>query len=194
MIQSLECPSCGGRLQIDSLNTTLTDCTFCGARLIFLGPQTLSVAKTTASPATNETKVDLSPIFARAVLLKQQGDVDGALAVYQRILSLSPDNTQALYASVVLYKEKGDLQRALAVYEDILRIKPDDTNALYGRAVLFKQLGDIDSALGTYQAILRIKPEDTNALASVAVLYKQKGEIGAAIAVYEQIDRIKNGK
>lgn len=191
MIQPLECPNCGGRLEITTLNATLTDCHFCNARLVFVGPHTLVIAKN--PPPTEAKTYDLSPIFARAVLFIEMGDLDGALGAYQRTLSFSPDNTQALYGCLNIYKQKDDHPNTLRIYNEILRVKPQDTNALYGLAVLFKQTNDLDSAIASYQTILRLKPEDTSALAAMAVLYKQKGDLNAALAVYGEIDRIKNG-
>jgi O-antigen ligase len=69
------------------------------------------------------------------------GDLDRALEAFDRALTLSPNDPQALVLRATVAARRGDLPAAVADAERAARLTPEDANALSLLASLYEQLG-----------------------------------------------------
>ena len=64
---------------------------------------------------------------------RTQGDLDGALADYQQVLALIPDDAPAYNARGRVYQAKGDLDAALRDFTRAIQLNPEYANAYNNR-------------------------------------------------------------
>ncbi len=73
---------------------------------------------------------------------QQQGDLDGALAAYQKAASLDPSYPVPRNDVGILYEQRGDLERAKQAYQQALAVDPNYLDAHTNLALLAEQMGD----------------------------------------------------
>ena len=95
--------------------------------------------------------IEISPRAAfynnRANLYKEQGEVQLALADYQKALEINPNNANAYNNRANLYQQQGEMELALADYQKALEINPNYANAYGGRGLLYQQMGNQPAAI-----------------------------------------------
>lgn len=65
----------------------------------------------------------------RGLVESQTGNLDAALASFDRAAQLAPDNTQPLILKGMTLEQAGQADGAAAAYQQALRVSPDDANA-----------------------------------------------------------------
>lgn len=91
-------------------------------------------------------------------VLRQKGDVDGAIKMYQEALLFNPNSSMVNYNLGIALQQNGKLDDAIAAYEKAERLAPEDGNvrANLGHALLLK--GDITGAIVHLQKAVEIDP------------------------------------
>jgi tetratricopeptide (TPR) repeat protein len=121
----------------------------------------------------------------------EKGDLDDAIAKYQRALELHPDYPEALYnlGSALLQRDKPD--DAIQLCEQALRLQPNDPDAhvILGNAFMAQR--DVDRAIHHYRQALAIRPDDSNAHYNLGVALEQKGEREQAAREFEKAGDVK---
>jgi protein O-GlcNAc transferase len=87
------------------------------------------------------------------------GQVDYAIAAYERALSLKPDYADACYNIGVMLQGHGKLEHAIAAYERALSIKPDHAEAYNNMGNALKDQGKLEDAIAAYERALSIKAD-----------------------------------
>jgi len=133
----------------------------------------------------------LAGLRGQAYVLEQQGDLDGARAIYQQVTD-AEDAGQAAQALVSLGKlleSQGDAVGAKAAYWRVL----DSTAAswaahgLTNLVNLLEREGDLDGAQAAYGKAMETRNRDAPyALAVIGQLLEARGDTAAARAAYEQ--------
>jgi tetratricopeptide (TPR) repeat protein len=90
--------------------------------------------------------------------LFQKGNVDEAIAHFQKALQINPDNAEACCSLGNALLRMGNVDEAIAHFQKALQIKPDYTEAhnILGYALLKK--GNADEAITHFQKALQINP------------------------------------
>src|SRR5258705_124712 len=76
-----------------------------------------------------------------------KGDLDGALADYDKAIELNPKDALAYYNRGNVKDKTGDVDGALADYGKAIKLKPKDALAYYNRGNAKYRKGDLDGAL-----------------------------------------------
>jgi tetratricopeptide (TPR) repeat protein len=111
-----------------------------------------------------ETLVDECDDYAPAHfdlgnLYYASGEMEKALAHYEKTMALMPDNPLYLKnLADLLYSESKDTDRALTLYEKILSLRPKDVQVLMLMGHLCVSLERFDQALKYYSRVLDIEP------------------------------------
>ncbi len=143
-----------------------------------------SNSSTTKVTTPSERQVQLG------ITAQTKGDLDGALARYQKALQLDPTNKFAHYNIGTVLQSRNDVTGASDAYEAALNIDPKYRPALYNLAIL-REPFDQASAEGLYNRILAITPNDANTLLHIGLLQRKMGktaEAQANLAKAVQID------
>jgi tetratricopeptide (TPR) repeat protein len=137
-------------------------------RIETLGPQ-----------AAPKTAADFS---ARGFARQAEGDLDGAIADYDRALGLDPKDLQASYRRGLARQAKGDWSGAIADYNAVLSHNPRDADAFSNLGFVKQSQGDLDGALADYAQALLINPKIPGAYYNEGLIEVQQGYLDGAIA------------
>lgn len=143
-----------------------------------------------APPAPQEAPADPAALVGRAVSLQQSGDVEGAVALYERVLGMGADspvlrsNLGAAYARLGRYDEAiGQYERALAA---------DGANLAIRRnlALAFYKAGRVAEAAGEAEKILAAQPANE---ATTLLLADCRFRLGQNARVIEILQPLAEG-
>lgn len=138
-----------------------------------------------------------------ALLLDEQGDVDGAISEFVTALSVDPDCRfcQSRLDEAVSRKNagakenvtrgnelyrSGQLGRAAAAYRIATMADPADSEARNCLAWTLYRIGKLDEGLYEVNAALKLKPEDGEYINTLACIQFDMGENDAAVSSYKK--------
>jgi tetratricopeptide (TPR) repeat protein len=110
-----------------------------------------------------------------------------ALAQYDKIIELSPENRDAVYNSGLILWKLDRQPDALERFKKLLIISPDDNDALFSVGALLLSLEDPKSASDSLERYLQKKPEDVDALFLLAESRTELEKYSQALSTYEKI-------
>ena len=160
-----------------------------GLFLLILGAQTAQQTRVWKDSLTlwnHVLSIEPDNFFAydnRGEARYASGDVNGALADFDRAIQLDPSYANAYDNRGTARLEKGDTSGALADYTLAIRLDPRRSTAYYNRGKI-KAKGDPDGALADYQQAIALNPEYAAAYNARGRVYQAKGDLNAALADY----------
>lgn len=115
------------------------------------------------------------------MILTGQGDVDGAMARYQKALEIQPDNVLAQYNLGVIHYRRNEWQPALERTARAIALDPKFKPAYVFRALARAKLGDLNGALGDNNTAITLDPSFILAYINRAEIFMDQGNYAAAI-------------
>ncbi|MBC8070019.1 MAG: tetratricopeptide repeat protein, partial [Deltaproteobacteria bacterium] len=116
-------------------------------------------------------------LYAATIRESVMEDAEGAIKLYQQVLTIDDADRTALDALVKLYIQLERWEPLKDVYQRLseLATDPDERRAaLYVLGQVYdSELGDVERAIDTYQAVLDLDPSDGQAIAALDRLYGQ---------------------
>jgi tetratricopeptide (TPR) repeat protein len=121
-----------------------------------------------------------------ALDLLRKGQVDEAIAHYQKALSIDPNLIQSYNGIGLAFYQKGEFDEAIIQYQKALEIDSAvaEVQSNFGNALLKK--GKADEAMDHYQKALEIDPHFADAHNNLGAVLFQKGQVNEAIAEYQK--------
>src|SRR5271166_3993757 len=125
------------------------------------------------------------------------GQTDKAIAAYEALTKVSPDDTDAQYSLAYLYENAGRYDDARKRLDIVLAADPNDINAMYARGRIEIEDGKPDAAFdylnkGLSLAIkLDNKPGKGNMLNALGIAYQNLGKPDDALVNYQQALEIR---
>ena len=120
----------------------------------------------------------------RANSHKKLGDLDAALADYDRAIKAKPDYGNAYNGRATVHYGRRDFDRALADYDAAIRANPNDPIPYKNRGSVHRMKGDTDRALADEEKAISLKPDYGEAYIERGNLHFDKGRTDRAIADY----------
>jgi tetratricopeptide (TPR) repeat protein len=111
--------------------------------------------------STSDAVRDYHRYWASA--LRDSGQPERALPLYERAVSLDPDFAQGHTGLGNLYQRLGRPQDALAQFEIARQLDPDSWRAHAGEAIAADALGDRDRARAAARRTLELNPNQRDA-------------------------------
>ena len=118
--------------------------------------------------------------------LLETGDVDAAVAYFQKAFQLKPDLLEAHYSLVYGLLRKGDSDAAMTEARNTLNLHPGDAEAHGVLGMVFMTRGLTDEAIAQFSRALEIRPDLSKAHYNLAIALLDKHETGKAINHYEK--------
>jgi len=118
----------------------------------------LDAAKTLIDGLDAGSKDSAVGCYVRGRLLEKQGDVEGAMAAYDRALELEPTHPRALFHMAFLSDLHGSDERALELYRRCATLAPVHANALINLSVVLEDRGETDEAETCLRRVLAANP------------------------------------
>jgi tetratricopeptide (TPR) repeat protein len=106
--------------------------------------------------------------LAAADSLSKAGSKESLLAIYEKILALSPENIPLRIKLAELYTSNGLMSEAIKQYFHIARLNTES--------------GDTSKAIGYYQKILGLEQHNKQAYLDLSVVYEKTGNLDKSIA------------
>ncbi len=133
----------------------------------------------TEATVVGDTREVLSLHHRSAEILEEQlGDKPGAIAAYQRLLSLSPAYLPALKALGRLYAAEGNWAELVQMYraEAEIASSSEQSAALIFRAgeLIERKMGDQDQAIAAYREVLHLTPSYLPALRALERIHRAR--------------------
>src|SRR5947209_14999987 len=130
----------------------------------FRSPAIFMLALFVAAVAAQEREPRTTEEFNdRGIARKAKGDLDGAIADYDRAISLNPTYALAYYNRGIARGDKGDLNGAIADYTKAVELNPDYVSAYYNRGNVRRERGELDEAVADYTKASALNPSDAKA-------------------------------
>jgi Flp pilus assembly protein TadD len=134
--------------------------------------------------------------------LFKKGNVNEAIAHYQKALQIKPDDVEALNnLGIALAKTHGDYanklvgmgrdDEAIVEFKEALELFPDYADARHDLAIILLHKGQVDEAIAQFREIQEKYPDDAMASFDLGNAYFQKGQMDEAVAFYQRALKIK---
>lgn len=119
----------------------------------------------------------------RGILLAtREGQIENAIADFDRALELVPDNIDTLVLRSDLYSALGEHARAVADLDRAVDLSPSNARLLNYRGLLRARRGERTQAVADYSAAIAIDNRFVDAMINRAALYSIAGEADKALA------------
>jgi tetratricopeptide (TPR) repeat protein len=135
--------------------------------------------------------IELRPFFAEAHVglgdaRAAKGDVDGAIASYQKALVHDASNPRVhVSLGKIYYTEKSLYFEAVNAYKKAIDLDPTHVDARMGLAEVYEDKGLYPEAVAEYKTVVQQDPRHTGALYNLALVY-EKVDPKEAIVLWER--------
>jgi lipoprotein NlpI len=97
-------------------------------------------------------------LYMRGLAYVAKGDVDRAIADYDKAIDLNPRNGLAFNERGLAYKVKGDLDRAVRDLDEAVRLNAGNADIHYNRGHVLLDKGNLDRAIADFDEAIRLGP------------------------------------
>lgn len=129
---------------------------------------------------------DAAPILAEAKQQHQAGQTDAAEALYLKVLTLDPDNVDALHMRGVLASQRGDVDTAIGLIERAAALNVESTTILSNLGTVYRSAGRLAQAEASFRAALEMRPGTAMTRFNLANTLAAQGKVDQALAEYER--------
>ncbi len=111
------------------------------------------------------------------------GDVEGALAEFEEVLRLKPDNKIIHDTLGIAYLKVQDVHNAIVHFEKALVLNPDDLFAMNSLAICYQEVGEDAKAEGLLRAIVEKDSSSVSAQQNLKELLKKRSLDPAGVKI-----------
>ncbi|MBE9042570.1 tetratricopeptide repeat protein [Oscillatoriales cyanobacterium LEGE 11467] len=115
-----------------------------------------------------------------------EGDESGALADFDRAISIAPEEATGYYKRGNAHYDLGNLDEAIADYTQAIQLDPTQVDFYYNRGWARSQLKDFQGAIDDFDRAIELKPNDADAFYQRGLAAYDLGDYQAAINDYTQ--------
>jgi len=119
-------------------------------------------------------------------MLLKRGEVDGAIADFQKALELKPDFADAHKNLGDALFRKNRVDEAILQYQQALRLMPGNADACNNLGNAFSKLGRMDEAILQYQKALRLMPDNVDVHNNLGNALLKQGRVDDAIVQFQE--------
>jgi predicted TPR repeat methyltransferase len=117
----------------------------------------------------------LEAALAFAMRCQQEGDLDTAEAIYDRVLQREPERIDVLNCLGILRHQRGDLAAALPLLRRVVELKPDADGAWNNLGNVLLRLEQVAEAAEAFKRSLEIAPSP-HAWANLARVFRRRSQ------------------
>lgn len=121
------------------------------------------------------------------LLLKQSGDVEGAMKAFRDAIAINPAYLKATVKLGICLRQSGRADEALDVFRRALSIRDDVIDAHYELGLLFAQRNRFDLAVEEFERALEARPQSVALRANLALALQSLGMLDRASAAWRSI-------
>ena len=140
-----------------------------------------------ATPASDESDADL---VNRGIEKAKNGDLDGALADFDRAVKANPKDDAPYYNRAQAKRLKKDTTGAIADYTKAIDLGSQNPAAYNNRGNARAENNDRDGAIADYTRAIELKPDYARAYYNRAMVKKEKGDATGAAADFKTAEKL----
>jgi len=137
--------------------------------------------------------VNVPALLSKALVASASGRYDEALADFDRILAVDPDNVNALVGKGVALRRAGRGEESLAILDVALAKQPGNSAALRAKGAILEERGEFERALDVYEDLLAWNPRDPEVWALQGSVLEKLSEPEEALASYVESLKLEPG-
>jgi len=123
--------------------------------------------------------------------------INGAVAAYQKVLEINPENLEAKTGLGVAYVEGASIlgmmpMKGIGVLQEVLNSDPENINAITNLGYFAIQSGQYEKAIERFETVLEIDPENAEAYIYLTDVYLTMGEKEKGIETLQKFKVIMN--
>ena len=145
-------------------------------------------AKSPPAPAAPDASD--GDLVNRGIEKAKNGDLDGAIADFDRAAELDPKNDAPYYNRAQARRLKNDTAGAIADYTKAIELGSTNPAAYNNRGNARAENKDRDGAIADYTRAIELKPDYARAYYNRAVLKKEKGDAAGAAADFKRAQKL----
>jgi len=125
--------------------------------------------------------------YGEGINLSNAGHYADALAAYDKVVFIRPNNVDAWLNRGVVLENLGRYSEAVISYDTAIAIQPRDAQVWYNRGVVLRKLGRYSDAIASYDKAIAINPDYVEAWLNRGVALDYLGRYDEAIASYDKV-------
>ena len=135
-------------------------------------------------------KVDIASLQSRALIASASGNLEQAMALFDDVLKVEPENANALVGKSVALRRAGRIDEALESLHLVLGRQPGHGGALLNRGRILEERGDLEDALEAYDKLIELNPRDPDAWVAQGDVLAKMGREDDALKSYAEALKI----
>ncbi len=137
-------------------------------------PQTIS-APDPISLASHPGDVGGALNYHAAKVKEAEGNIAGAMALYQKSLQMTPNDVNAMIGYARLLDREGNFREAEKLYHRALELEPANVVALNDLGMIYARQGMSDASLGPLNQAIRLQPANQRYRNNIAIVLIDAG-------------------
>ena len=129
--------------------------------------------------------------FNLAIKNHQENKTDIAQELYNQVLKIDPNHSQALNSIAVIFINLKEYQRAKDCFEKAIKINPTYADAHYNLGNMLRDLGELQRAKYCFEKTIEIDPNYVKAHNNLGVIFQELGELQIAKDCFEKSIELK---
>lgn len=140
------------------------------------------------------SEVDLEELFYEAARKLAQKDFEGALELFNQVLTHDPGHVKALEARAAIYLQKDELEAAERDLREALQKEPENYRLHYRLGQVYYKKKDLDGALELFTRAIDLNPMYPAAYMARSQVLREKGleeaadlELDKAVSAHREL-------
>ncbi|MEA5536212.1 tetratricopeptide repeat protein [Crocosphaera sp. XPORK-15E] len=119
------------------------------------------------------------------------GDLEGAIASWEKVLEIDPNFIQAWHNRASALGELGQFEEAIASFDRVIALNPQEFQSLNGKGLVLYNMGQFEEAIVCFERVIEGQPSYYQAWYNRASALEQLGRVEEAIAYYRKTVEIQ---
>ena len=137
------------------------------------------------------SKININQTHQLAITTHQEGKLEEAEILYQKILEIEPKHPDVNNNLGVLQHRLGRLDEAETNFKKAIELKPDYADAYNNLGGIFKDLNRVDEAETNFKKAIELKPDYVDAHYNLGVVLYGLGKLEEAEITYKKLIELK---
>lgn len=150
-------------------------------------------AMMTEPPVAPAAEMTVPEALAYALRLHQQGRLEAAVTLYERILAAAPGHPDVLHLQGMASHQMGRSEEGVGLIEQAIAVQPGHPDYFSNLGNICLSLGRIDAARDSYLRAIELDPARADFRNNLGVLYRASNELDQAEAEYRQAIELDPG-
>lgn len=129
--------------------------------------------------------------FNAALEKMRQGDYDGAILSFKKMIADNPENANAYYLLGLNYLKKEMLPEAIEALSKTIELSPSFSGAYHQLGICYRQQNELDKALNAYEKALELAPESVDTLYNRGLILFELNRVEEALTHFENALELK---